>query len=74
MKKLQLLLIGAALLVLPFAACAHGFARDGHNAPLTATDYIEVGVVALISLGLIIFSYQRWRVEKRERAKREHEK
>jgi hypothetical protein len=51
---------------LPVHAWAHGFIQDGHNAPLRAIDYIELGGIALGSIGMIVYSFDQWRKDKKK--------
>lgn len=47
-------------------AKAHGFNNDGH---LGAMDYIQVIGIGVISLGLLAYSFDKWRKDRKNSQK-----
>lgn len=65
MSKWFYFLITALLFVLPAIARAHGGIDDGHpNGTFKAMDYLELGGIVLISIGLIMYSLGKHRETK----------
>jgi hypothetical protein len=69
MKKILAALILSAFLALPLDVLAHGVVEDGHDGPLRAIDYIELIGISLGSLGMIIYSLDQWRKDKKKKGK-----
>jgi hypothetical protein len=57
-------LVPAAAILIPVVSSAHGLNPDGHNAVL---DYIELGGIGVASIGLLLFSFDKWRKENRKK-------
>ncbi len=66
MKRLLFVISSAALLILPAIGCAHGIVKDSHapTEKISPTDYIQLGALALISIGLILYSLNQWRKDR----------
>lgn len=69
MKTIFTVAILSVCLILPFGASAHGIVQDEHDEPLRAIDYIELAGISLGSLGMIIYSFDQWRKDKKKKNK-----
>jgi hypothetical protein len=67
MQKFFVLIFLFAIFAVPTATLAHGLVQDGHDQPLRAIDYIELVGISLGSLGMIVYSLDQWRKDKRKK-------
>jgi hypothetical protein len=67
MRRIFALAFLAASLMAPAPVLAHGIVQDGH--PLRPIDYIELIGIGVASLGMIIYSLDQWRKDRKNRCK-----
>ncbi|HYC79487.1 MAG TPA: hypothetical protein VEC17_00485 [Candidatus Binatia bacterium] len=66
MSKLFYLLTSSYFLLAPAISFAHGLIPDEHPESISLTEYIEIGGLALVSIGMILFTVNRLRNERKK--------